>query len=85
MRRFFEMTDTQSRKNAERLMKVIMSEAEKWWHRFSELALKGGFNSVQIRHLCNQNSKKKMIRDFLHQARSSDVYQFNETVFNSEV
>ena len=85
MRRFPEMTGTQPRKDAGRPMEAIMGGAEEWWHRFGELALKGGFDSVQIRHLCSQNPEEKMIRDFLHQARSSDVYQFNETVFNSEV
>jgi len=85
MRRFPEMTCIQSRKNAERSMKVITSEAEEWWHRFDELASKNGFDSAQIHHLCTQNSKKKMIRDFLHQARPSDVYQFDETVLNSEI
>lgn len=66
-------------------MKIITSETEKWWHWFDELALKNEFNFAQIHHLCTQNSKKKMIRDFLHQTRSSDVYQFDETVFNSEI
>lgn len=85
MRRFFEMTDIQSRKNAERSMKIITSETEKWWHRFDELASKSEFDFAQIHHLCTQNSKKKIIRDFLHQTQSSDVYQFDETVFNSEI
>jgi len=85
MRRFPEMTCIQSRKNAERPIKVITNEAEKWWHRFDELASKNEFEFAQIHHLCTQNSKEKMIRDFLHQARPSDIYQFDETVLNSEV
>lgn len=85
MRRFLEMTGIQSRKNAERSIKVITSETEKWWHRFDELASKNEFDFAQIHHLCTQNSKKKMIRNFLHQTRSSDVYQFDETVLNSEI
>ncbi len=85
MRRFLEMTCIQSRKNAERSIKVITGEAEKWWHRFDELASKNEFDFAQIHQLCTQNSKEKMIRDFLHQTRSSDVYQFDETVLNSEI
>ncbi len=85
MRCFLEMTCIQSRKNVERSIKVITSEAEKWWHRFDKLALKNKFDFAQIHHLCTQNSKKKMIRDFLHQTRSSDVYQFDETVLNFKI
>jgi hypothetical protein len=85
MRRFPEMTGAQPRKDAGRPMKAITGGAEEWWHRFGELAVKGGFDSAQIHHLCTQNPEEKMIRDFLRQARPSDVYQFDETVFNSEV
>jgi len=85
MRRSSEMTGIQPRKDAGRPMKIITGGAEEWWHRFGELASKGGFGSAQIHHLCTQNPEEKMIRDFLHQARPSDVYQFDETVFNSEV
>lgn len=85
MRRFPEMTGTQPRKDAGKPMEAITGGAEEWWHRFGELAVKAGFDSAQIRHICTQNPEERMIRDFLHQARPSDVYQFDETVFNSEV
>jgi len=85
MRRFPEMTGIQPRKDAGRPIEAITGGAEEWWHRFGELASKGGFDSAQIHHLCTQNPEEKMIRNFLHQARPSDVYQFDETVLNSEV
>lgn len=85
MRHFPEMVGISPRKDDGKPKPAVQRPDDNLWHRIAKLALKGNFDSAAIRQYIGRDPDVKMASEFLRQCRPTEHYNFDETVFSSEV
>jgi len=85
MRHFPEMVGVNPRKDAGKPKPEIQKSHQDHWFRFAALANGLGFNSQEIRDLRRLKPDERMVQGFLSHARPHELYDFDPSVFNSEV
>lgn len=84
-RHFPEMTGCTLRKDAGRPRPATPSIEHSWWHQLASLAERSGYRNVRQLFPAIEDADIRMTQAFLHQARPSQYYQFDEGIFDSEV
>ncbi|KAL9129890.1 MAG: hypothetical protein Q9217_001790 [Psora testacea] len=84
-RHFPEMTGITPRKDRGR-PKPKQPQIEKgWWQLMSNMASNMGFQGLSHIHGTRLDADQRMARDFLHQARPTQFYEFDTSAFDAEV
>ncbi len=73
------------RKNDGKPKLVVQQPDDNLWHRIAQLALTSGFDSAAIRQYVGRDPDVKIASEFLCQCRSIEHYNFNETIFTTEL
>jgi hypothetical protein len=85
MRHFSEMIEISPHKNDEKLKSVMQQSDDNLWHKIAQLALNNSFDSTAIQQYVRWDPDVKMASEFLHQCWLIKHYNFDETVFTTEV
>lgn len=84
-RHFPEMTGYTPRKDVGRPRPATPGIEHSWWHHLASLAERSGYMNVRKLFPASADADIRMTQAFLHQARPSQYYHFDEGVFDSEV
>lgn len=76
------MTGQAARKDARKPKPAKHSIEYTWWNAMSSLATKSGYTNIRNAF---EDADESMTRDFLRHARPPQLYQFDDSVFDSNV